>query len=125
MEKIYNKQEFKQLPTMVSLMPPSIVNMIDKRFAVFTGNNGPWIRIDKSVTLEDIRSVWKKWEPVKSAEDIRLEAEKPQSWEILASNKKSTYTVKLYQGRFSCSCVGFGYYKKCKHIEEAKKQIIA
>lgn len=125
MEKIYNTEEIKQLPKKVSLMPPSIVNTVDKRFAVFTGNNGNWINIDKTVTLDDLYTIWQRWEPTKSQEEKRLEIEKPRTWEILASNKKSFYKVQLYQGKFSCSCVGFGYYKKCKHIEEAKKSLNA
>jgi hypothetical protein len=124
-EKIYNSKELKELPVVISLMPPCIVNGYDKRFAVYTGTTGSWIRITQDVTLDDVRSIWQKWEPVKTEEQKRFEAEKPQSWEILASNKKSTYTVTLSHGNFSCSCVGFGFYKKCKHIEEAKKKIIA
>lgn len=124
-EKIYNPQELKKLPVVVSLMPPCIVNGYDKRFAVYTGTTGKWLRIDENVTLDDVRSIWQKWEPTKTDEQKRLEAIKPQTWEILASNKKSTYIVSLDRGNFSCSCVGFGFHKKCKHIEEAKKKMNA
>lgn len=123
-EKIFSSQDLKSLPAFVSLMPPCIVNG-EKRFAVYSGTTGKWIRIDENVTLEDVRVIWQKWEPVKTEEQKQLETLKSQSWEILASNKKSTYTVKLIAGMFSCSCVGFGFYKKCKHIEEAKKNLDA
>jgi hypothetical protein len=123
-EKLYNAKELKVLPTVISLMPPCIANGTT-RYAVYTGPSGKWLKIADDVTLDDVRSIWQKWEPSKTEEQKRFEAQKSQSWEILASNKKSTYTVIFERGIFSCSCVGFGFYKKCKHIEEAKKKITA
>lgn len=33
------------------------------------------------------------------------------------------YTVTLSQNRFTCECVGFKYYSKCKHTEAVKKAL--
>jgi len=38
-------------------------------------------------------------------------------------SKDKEYTVELYRGQYSCTCVGFGYRRKCKHVAAvAEKQ---
>ena len=40
------------------------------------------------------------------------------SW--LVKGSKGYYTVKLVGGRYTCTCQGFMYRKKCKHSQEIK-----
>jgi hypothetical protein len=35
-----------------------------------------------------------------------------------------TYTVSLSGNHYSCECIGFKYYAKCKHITAVKKTLI-
>ena len=40
-------------------------------------------------------------------------------WKVTGS-KGDVYTVKEEQGNYSCTCTGFVYRGKCKHIESVK-----
>jgi len=40
-----------------------------------------------------------------------------QTWKI-ESNSGSMYTVTKRSNSFSCTCAGFKFYRKCKHINE-------
>lgn len=43
-----------------------------------------------------------------------------QEWIIPSSNGKQNYTVTLNEEGWKCSCMGFGFRKTCKHVEELK-----
>ena len=34
----------------------------------------------------------------------------------------NTYTVKLSEGVYSCTCPGYGFRRKCRHITEIKNE---
>lgn len=38
-------------------------------------------------------------------------------------NNGKEYTVVKNESHFSCSCIGFKYHAKCKHIEAVKKKL--
>jgi len=42
-----------------------------------------------------------------------------KSW-IVAGSKGNSYTVTEEAGELSCTCTGFKYYGKCKHVESIK-----
>ena len=39
----------------------------------------------------------------------------------VAGSKGNSYTVTNEAGRWSCTCVGFGFRKDCKHLHQVKK----
>jgi hypothetical protein len=41
------------------------------------------------------------------------------SWQVQGS-KGNTYTVRVRAGQWFCSCPGFGFRRKCRHIEETR-----
>ena len=43
------------------------------------------------------------------------------SWSVKGS-KGNIYTVKLSEGVYSCSCPGYGFRRKCRHITEIKNE---
>ena len=43
------------------------------------------------------------------------------SWAVVGS-KGAHYTVRADHGRYTCTCPGFGWRRKCKHIEQVKKE---
>jgi len=40
----------------------------------------------------------------------------PKVWKVKSSNGKETYNVVNNAGSWTCSCVGFQYHRRCKHI---------
>lgn len=45
-----------------------------------------------------------------------------QEWTIPSSNGKQNYLVILNEEGWKCSCIGFGFRKTCKHIEDIKSK---
>lgn len=41
---------------------------------------------------------------------------------VKSSDKKKTYTVTNSNGQWSCTCVGFGFRRHCKHITEIQNK---
>ena len=112
------KETITKIPEVRHVLPPSIVRLPSGRHVVYPG--GDWYPIADNVTLEDVQSRWSRWQPGHT--------KKPQTeqnqWHVSGSNG-STYTVMLDTGRWSCTCAGFGFRRKCKHIEEVKSNASA
>jgi hypothetical protein len=59
-----------------------------------------------------------------------LKEEKEEEQEVIGdkytveSESGNVYTIIFNQGRYSCSCVGFGFRGKCKHIELLKEKLM-
>ena len=99
-------------PSIKSFLPPTIVETQNGRWAV-AGNQ--WLPIPKNVTLDMLRDAWKKPKPAPRP------VSKNGMWKVLGS-KGESYTVTSEAGQWSCSCVGFGFRRKCKHIDSIKNQ---
>ena len=46
------------------------------------------------------------------------------SWEIKSDSRKGgTYTVTRNGNHFACTCVGYGFRKSCRHINQVKAKV--
>lgn len=63
----------------------------------------------------------RKFRELKETFGFILEEEKPvgQTWSVQGS-KGDTYTVELLDGTYTCTCSGFKFRGKCKHIESVQ-----
>lgn len=113
--QIWDKNNIAYFPTITSIMPPCIADCNDKRYMVFTGEFGSWFLIDDTVTLEMAMSRFIRY----TIPESQILAEAGQKWEFTGKKGKQ-YTVIFKYGKFSCDCVGFEFWRKCKHIEQAK-----
>jgi len=95
--------------------PPS---MFWIRGKYYTSTDSGWMELPDGTTLEDLRKVWidSSIKPKKTGED------KVQEFQIKSGRGEKYYTVKNKNGEWSCTCTGFGFRRKCTHIETAKKQ---
>lgn len=109
------KETITQIPVCSHVLPPVIVNLPSGRHAVYPG--GGWHPISSDVTLEDVQSRWTRWQPSGQQEQA-----KSDQWHVSGS-KGDQYTVALDGGRWSCSCAGFGFRRKCSHIDKIKAQL--
>jgi len=74
----------------------------------------PWIEIPPETTLDDVKWI-PAFKPVKTATGGR-----EQVFEVEGS-RNSKYTVKqAANGSWNCTCVGFGFRNKCKHVTNCK-----
>jgi hypothetical protein len=101
------------IPTIVSVIHPGIAKFGNQKYA-FPG----WIPINENLTLEMLNSKW-----------IDMYANSPKfivkTFDIKGS--KTMYKVSINeQGLWNCKdqegndCIGFTFYKTCKHIAAAK-----
>lgn len=92
-------------------MPPALYRSHTGKVYGIAGS--VWVEVPKDTTLESISDymVYKPRErPTVPGEN---------SWSVKGS-KGNIYTVKLSQGVYSCSCPGYGFRRKCRHITEIK-----
>ena len=99
---------------MVVMVPPALANLPSGRYAVA---GSTWIRVPEDTKFEDLDKymVYEAKRPV-SPVDASV-----RSWAVVGS-KGAHYTVRANHGRYTCTCPGFGWRHKCKHIEQVKKE---
>lgn len=93
-------------------MPPTVITTLSGTYAVFGGN---WIPVPVGTSLQEVTKWWvPAYTPTKSL---------PTSNKIfkVKGSKGSMYDVSVTNGVWSCNCSGFGFRRKCRHIDEVKK----
>ena len=73
-----------------------------------------WIPVPDSTTRADLPK-YMTWERPGSAAD----APQMERWTVKGS-RGNTYRVEAFNGLWRCSCKGYQYRRKCRHIEEVK-----
>lgn len=111
------RETLGEIPLHKSLLHPSILDLPTGRWAVYPG--GCWYLISCDVTVSDIESRWNRWQPSESA-GPKVKGDK--TWQVLGS-KGSSYQVSVSSNRWSCTCAGFGFRRKCTHIDRIKLEI--
>ncbi len=101
-------------------MNPVEVSMPPALFRSHTGIHygiagSVWIEVPDDTTLDGLS----KYMVYKPREVAPVAGE--NSWSVKGS-KGNVYTVKLSQGVYSCSCPGYGFRRKCRHITEIKNE---
>lgn len=93
---------------------PAITALGDNTFVV--GGDVSWLKVPAGTTLEQI-----KWIAPRIKKVVR-----PKEFvrEVPSSRGDKTYTVRVRtDGVKSCTCSGFMYRRRCRHIDEYKKEL--
>ena len=98
---------------MVVMVPPALANLPSGRYAVA---GSTWIRVPDDTKFEDLD----KYMTYERKRPESLPDASERVWEVKGS-KGAHYTVRADYGRYTCTCPGFGWRRKCKHIEQIKK----
>jgi hypothetical protein len=117
MEKVYSREEIRAMKRGPSLYPPIIVNFISGRTIIFHDEEGGTVRIAEDVTPDDTIAIW-----VRLPENRETKAFTGDAQYTIPGSKGLPYTVTLHRGQWNCSCTGFGFRRRCRHVEEAKEQ---
>lgn len=99
--------------TIKSFLTPTVVSVNSGTY-VIAGNQ--WIPAPAGTTLKDVNWI---------SDRIKKEVPKVlpiKTWTVKGS-KDSLYQVRYEHGMWNCSCVGFGFRRKCKHIDQIKSKI--
>lgn len=92
-------------------MPPAIYR---SHSGVTYGIAGSiWVEVPDGTTLSELSDymVFKRPEP--------LAAHEEKHWNVVGS-KGNHYTVRLKGDHYTCTCAGFGWRRKCRHIDGIK-----
>ena len=96
--------------------PPLVSTMNGKTFAV---SGSHWVEILQDISDRVVNIIWKR--------PIQLEVVKPKELrkEFLSSKGDKVYhTVVRSDGVKGCSCSGFKYRGRCRHIDELRKELV-
>ena len=99
------------LPVIVNMRPMLYTDSQGQKWAV---SGQFWLPVPETATLDTISNVM-VYEPFKSSE-IKTPSE-VESWEVQGS-RGDTYTVSYDGHVWRCTCAGFGWRRKCRHITE-------
>ena len=99
-------------PVEVSV-PPALYN---SHTGILYGIAGSvWVEVPAGTTLDELAD-YMVYKPLE-----RQPAAGERTWQVKGSIGNS-YTVKLSNGSYSCTCAGYGFRRKCRHIEEIKNE---
>ena len=83
------------------------------------------IETDRQISIDELdKFIIPVWKEQLMPDFLANEAVEPEEFyetQITGSNGDN-YLVRLENNYWSCGCVGFGFRRKCKHIEAAKEQ---
>lgn len=88
-------------------------------FRMATGDRSYPIRIvslDRVVSLVDDNG--------KAAEKVESKKIEVAAWQVKSDSRKGGfYTVTREGSHFSCTCIGFGFRKSCRHVLQVKAKV--
>lgn len=93
--------------------PTTITSVIDGRKYAVCG--GTWIHIPNDMTFDEVQLGWIDLKPTLKQNDIFKE--------VKSSKGNTTYKVSFRSGSWNCTCSGFGFRRKCSHVEGIKEDL--
>ena len=100
------------LPIRVRMPPLLLTSHTGTRYAVA---GSVWVEVPAGTTREDLPAYLLHERPALP------EPAPDQSWSVQGSNGNA-YTVRLRDDQWTCTCPGFGWRRKCKHVEAQKNE---
>ncbi len=93
---------------------PAIVRLAGNTYIA----NGDLQEAWEGITLDEARTLFPR--------PVFVSKPKPEPtknvWQVVSSKGDKHYTVTYRNDSYSCSCPGYGWRRKCRHIEGVKNQ---
>ena len=96
-----------------SFLPPTLITTPSGTYAVFGGN---WISVPKTTTFEEVRNAWIPDRPATK----KVVSKQNLTFNVSNSKGTDSYEVTYINGSWSCTCPGYGFRRKCRHIDQTK-----
>jgi len=115
-----NQIKFPKNFKIEGIYPPGITTMGNKSYAVA---GGKWVEIPEGTEVKDIMPHWINTMP-KSIKQSGNKNDYNKKFEAPSSKGDKNYTVQIDDnGNYTCTCPGYGFRRKCRHILEIKNKI--
>ena len=102
-----------------TIYPPALMELNGDKY-IMPG----WYKLDKhehDIKLEDIKHVM----PNIPNRDNNPNIARDKEYKVLSSKGDKEYIVKSDStGSLSCECPGYGFRRRCRHIDEVQKSLI-
>ena len=96
-----------------SMLNPAIFKSPKTGKTFIIAGSQPWIEVPEGTTLADVQ-----WNPTHEPEKGASTA--PNKIFEVEGSKGNMYTVKCNDGEWTCTCPGYGFRRRCRHINEKK-----
>lgn len=96
-----------------SPLPPSIISISNKTFIVLPWSGKNWVEVPNGTLLSSIEFVnsWQELQKIKTTYKIGI-------FEEPSSDGKDKYIINSDGETATCNCKGFGFRRKCRHVEK-------
>jgi len=101
-------------------MNPAIVRISGKTFIA----NGSMIEAEAGITLQEADQLYPPAIIVPKDQKVKTEKQDPKAkeYQVLSSKGDKSYTVSVENHSYSCTCPGYGWRRKCRHIDGIKNK---
>ena len=106
------KKPIRSYTVVGGLIPPYTMSIGSEKY-IMPG----WYKLDNHTeTLPNIEDI--KFIPYRPKEDNKPNIESNKIYKVTSSKGDKVYEVKMnISGSLECECVGYGYRRKCRHID--------
>ncbi len=112
------KKEIRSYAIYGGLIPPFTMTIGSEKY-IMPG----WYKLDHTETLPNIEDI--AFYPYKPKEDNKPKISNDKIYKVTSSKGDKVYEVKLNNsGSLECECVGYGYRRKCRHIDQVTSSLI-
>ena len=107
------KKEIRSYAIYGGLIPPYTMTIGSDKY-IMPG----WYKLDNNTeTLPNIEDI--AFYPYKPKEDNKPNIDSTKIYKVTSSKGDKVYEVKMNNsGSLECECVGYGYRRKCRHIDQ-------
>ena len=102
-----------------TIYPPALMELNGDKY-IMPG----WYKLDKhehDIKLEDIKHVMPK---IPNRDNIP-NIDRAKEYKVMSSRGDKEYTVKANaSGSLECECPGYGFRRRCRHIDQVTKSLI-
>ena len=112
------KKPIRKYAVYGGIYPPALTTFGSEKY-IMPG----WYKLpedEHDIKLEDIA-----FYPYKADKPNIPDSNKNKVYKVKSSRGDKTYEVTINSsGEFSCTCPGYGFRRRCRHIDEVKKSLI-